>query len=218
MTSHSSISDEKDPNRLSVPKEQPATDEDVAAILARPEATMFQLVLRRFRRHKLAFASVIIFIPSTLASHVWENALANNSSGSTAEFTSPEGVIFMKVWIGFHMTVAAILIILCIPVFCVIHKELKLNKNMSCMTYKSTFMLSSVLLYFVVSHIPLVMYFYVPSIFNAEFDTVFMIYFVPISNILTYSGGLVNPFMYGMCSKSFWRDAAVTCSKNTIYP
>lgn len=60
MTSHSNISDKQGPSHRSAPQEQPATGEDVVAILARPEATMFQLVLRRFRRHKLAFASVIV--------------------------------------------------------------------------------------------------------------------------------------------------------------
>jgi peptide/nickel transport system permease protein len=45
---------------LAASGEQRSMDPDTVAMLARPESTMFQLVLRRFRRHKLAVASAIV--------------------------------------------------------------------------------------------------------------------------------------------------------------
>ena len=132
------------------------------------------------------------------------NNSVQTSNLTMSDILSSEMEYFFMAWSVLQTLFIIIISALSIPVILVIRKQLKKNDRNGGGSIKGTVMILIVILYSVITIIPLLFLFSLPSI--REMPVLERKPLDMFCSIMLYSNGIVNPFLCGLASKRVWQN------------
>ena len=119
--------------------------------------------------------------------------------------------VYYKIWFIYRTVISVLASLIYIPVLKSVIYQLKHQNRERTGSYRGFVITTALLVYYILSFLPMNIVFLTPYIRNqplisAPLQTSFF-----LCAVMSYSSCIINPFLYGLASKAFWRDVYLIC-------
>ena len=162
-----------------------------------------------------AYASLCFILPSKNQKELELFGEKLNTTLTFGHAFEPSFFVYLRLWLAIYMTIALLIMILSVPVIRTILKQLRRKQeNVTWRNYIGTIMMISIQVYFISCNLPVFLMFYHPFFQQQEMAGGYLATYNFINCAFTYSPGMINPLLYGMCTKGFWEDFITISKRN----